>query len=235
MRFLIDLILRFWRYILVFVAISFVILISILNYNKDSDVKSDIIIADNKINESTSLTSNESKNEKENIIKVDVKGYIKKPGVYEISDDARVNDVIKLAGGLKSGADTSNINLSKRLKDEMVIIIPKKVTKKTSNNSSKNTDDESETITNDAQIVDTDKNEIIINKDDETSLNPNLLVSLNKSTKEELMTLDGIGESKAQNIIDYRNITPFKKIEDLLNINGIGESIFEKIKDKISI
>ena len=60
-------------------------------------------------------------------------------------------------------------------------------------------------------------------------------VSLNKATKEELMTLKGIGESKAKLIIEYREKTPFKSIEELLNVKGIGKTMFEKIKDNISI
>lgn len=57
-------------------------------------------------------------------------------------------------------------------------------------------------------------------------------ISINRATKDELMTLPGIGESTAQKIIDKR---PYKKIEDLLNVSGIGESKFDQIKDKISL
>ena len=61
-------------------------------------------------------------------------------------------------------------------------------------------------------------------------------VSLNNATVEELMTLSGIGEAKAKEIIEYRNTNgPFKTIEDLKNIPGIGESIFAKIKENITI
>ena len=58
-------------------------------------------------------------------------------------------------------------------------------------------------------------------------------ININTATKDELMTLTGIGESKADKIIEYRNSNKFNTIEDIKNISGIGESIFNKIKDSI--
>ena len=69
----------------------------------------------------------EKEESKDNIpttkVTVDIKGMINNPGVYEVDSNSRVNDVITLAGGLKEGADTSNINLAKIVSDEMTIII----------------------------------------------------------------------------------------------------------------
>lgn len=79
-------------------------------------------------------------------------------------------------------------------------------------------------ITNDACINNT------------TTNNTETKVSINKATLEELMTLPGIGESKAKDIIDYRNKNgEFKSIEDLTKVSGIGESIFAKIKESITL
>ena len=60
-------------------------------------------------------------------------------------------------------------------------------------------------------------------------------VNLNTATKKELMTLDGIGDKKAEEIIKYREKTPFTKPEDLKNIKGIGDKLFDKIKDKVEV
>lgn len=56
---------------------------------------------------------------------VDVKGEVKKPGVYEMEMDARVNDVIQTAGGFSENADQSQVNLAQKVQDEMIIVIPK--------------------------------------------------------------------------------------------------------------
>ncbi|MGC9171508.1 helix-hairpin-helix domain-containing protein [Caldisericum sp.] len=61
-------------------------------------------------------------------------------------------------------------------------------------------------------------------------------ININSATKEELMTLPGIGEVKANAIIDYRTKNgPFKSIHDIVNVSGIGEKTFEKIKDLITV
>lgn len=62
----------------------------------------------------------------------------------------------------------------------------------------------------------------------------NNMVNINSATLEQLKTLNGIGDSKAKNIIEYREKNGgFKSIEDIKNVTGIGEKMFEKIKDKI--
>ncbi len=155
-------------------------------------------------------------------IKVDLKGYVKKPGVYEVESETIVNDLIKLAGGLKSNGTTENINLSKKLKDEDVIIILSKTELKKqqqNNTSSTSTITRNETTTSSSASIE----------------NQNQKVSLNTASKEELMTLNGIGESKALAIIEYRALTPFKEITEIMNVSGIGESVYEKIKDSITV
>ncbi len=64
----------------------------------------------------------------------------------------------------------------------------------------------------------------------------NVKVNINTATAEELSTLEGIGEMKAESIIEYRNNHGhFTKVEDLKNVKGIGDKIFEKIKDQITV
>ncbi len=166
-------------------------------------------------------------------IKVEIKGAVNNPGVYELETGKRVEDVIKLSGGLKKDADVSNTNLSKNLVDEMVIIIYTKDeinSMTTGNTTIKYIDKECicPVIENNSCISDVVTNFEII----EEASNK---ISLNKATLEELMTLKGIGESKAKSIIEYREKTPFKNIEELLNVKGIGKAMFEKIKVHISI
>lgn len=166
------------------------------------------------------------------IFKIDIKGEINNPGIYEMPIDSRVIDVINKAGGLTENASTTVINLSKKISDEMVIIIY-------SNDQVidfKNTKKEEASLIEKCQ----QKDDISLRNDacieNNTTDSSNKLISINTATKEELMTLPGIGEAKAQEIIDYRTKNGnFNTIEDIKNISGIGESVFAKIKDYITI
>ena len=151
---------------------------------------------------------------------VDLKGYVKKPGVYELEEGAIINDLLKKAGGLKTNGTTENINLSKKLKNEdMIVVMSKEELKKEKREN---------------------QNKIENTQEGRPSTSPTITptkekIALNSATIEELMTLNGIGESKAISIVEYRKNTPFTKIEDLLNVSGIGEALFEKIKEFITI
>ena len=163
--------------------------------------------------------------------KVDIKGQINNPGIYEVVISSRVIDVINLAGGLTVNADTSVINLSKKVIDEMVIIVYSK--EEVTN--FKKTKEIEQQVQN--QCVQKDenslKNDACISSNNNISTNK---ISINNATKEELMTLPGIGESKAKDIIDYRTKNgPFKKLEDLKNIPGIGENVYNNLKENITL
>lgn len=151
-------------------------------------------------------------------IRVDIKGYVKKPGVYEVEAGTIVNDLVALAGGLKSGGTTENINLSKRLYNEDMIVVLSKAELKKSLSAATNSSGQSNPSTSSSG---------------NSSIVSNTKVSLNKASKEELMTLNGIGEAKALAIIEYRKEKPFTEIAELMQVSGIGESIYEKIKDFI--
>lgn len=170
-------------------------------------------------------TKEQDKKEEENTsikkITVDIKGMVNNPGVYEVDCDSRVNDVIALAGGLKEGADTSNINLAKIVSDEMTIIVysTEEVLEKFK---------QEVCICNCPYIV----NDACIGEDNDD----NNLININTASIEELTTLTGIGDVKAEAIIKYRNeVGKFKTKEEILNVDGIGESLFEKIKDDITV
>ena len=162
-----------------------------------------------------------------NLVKVDIKGRVKNPGVYSVNSDDRVLDVINKAGGVTSDADTSVTNLSKRITDEMVIVIYSKSEVK---NFVKVKEEEKE-----KQIAcKNDVNDSCV--DNDTKSNVSKKISINTATIDGLTSLNGIGKEKAEAIINYRQTNgKFKNINELLNIKGIGESIFEKIKDNITI
>lgn len=152
---------------------------------------------------------------------VDVKGAVNKPGVFEFKNGDRVIDAINKAEGVRKTGDTSNINLSKRLTSEMVVYI---YTSKEIKDGTKNINCNT---TCNCEIVDV--NNCVENKNTKK-------ININTASITELQTLSGIGESKAKDIIKYREDNGnFKDVEDLKNISGIGESVYEKIKDYVTI
>jgi competence protein ComEA len=136
---------------------------------------------------------------------VDLKGAVLHPGVYKMNEGSRWLDVIQEAGGLTKDADEKKVNLSRKIVDEEVIYIPQ-------------IGEEMDVAYTESGIVSEGSNKI----------------SLNKASKEELLTISGIGPSKAEAIISYRNKHgKFTSVEDLTNVTGIGSKTLERIKDKI--
>jgi len=175
---------------------------------------------------------------KEKYFYVDIKGEVKKKGTYKIEEGKRVIDVINLAGGLTSNADTSANNLSMKIKDEMVIIIYSKAQIKDFKTVKKEEalikeacNDNANDLKNDSCIK---QEEITSNKKVQKEEKKDK-VSINSGTLEELMTLPGIGESKAKSIIEYRKENKFENIEDIKNVSGIGDALYEKIKNHITL
>ena len=141
-------------------------------------------------------------------IYVDIAGEILNPGVYVLEEGSRVNDLIILAGGVTKEANLSNVNLAYTLSDGIKITIPNKKDTNTKN------------------ILQSSMVNNIVND----------VININQAGIEELVTLSGIGESIAQDIINYRSKNgSFKKKEDIKNVSGIGESKYSKIKDKITV
>ena len=164
----------------------------------------------------------------------DIKGEVNNPAIYKLKKGSRIIDVVGEAGGLTESADTSVINLSKKITDEMVIIIYSRqevenwvATKQQEEYLQKKC-----LLEEEGQV---ENNACIEEKIDPEEKQPSAMVNINTATKEELMTLSGIGETKAEAIISYREKTPFQKIEDLKNVSGIGDSTFEEIKSNITV
>ncbi|MFD2213886.1 helix-hairpin-helix domain-containing protein [Metabacillus endolithicus] len=160
-------------------------------------------------NENYGTTKVEQTSEKieASTIIIDVKGAVQKPGVYEISANARVHEIIEKAGGLSDQADEAAVNLASSLEDGMVVYIP--LIGENKENPFQSTNE---------------------NKDNPKKININL------ATSEELQTLSGIGPSKADAIISYREENgQFKSIEGLLEVSGIGEKSLEKLKEEVTV
>ncbi|PGT82922.1 helix-hairpin-helix domain-containing protein [Bacillus sp. AFS040349] len=156
----------------------------------------------NKVEEKTSENS-----EATTTIVIDVKGAVQQPGVYEISANARVHEIIEKAGGLSDQADEASVNLASSLEDGMVVYIP--LIGENKENPFQSTNE---------------------NKESSKKININL------ATSEELQTLSGIGPSKAEAIISYREENgKFKTIEGLLEVSGIGEKSLEKLKEEVTV
>ena len=176
--------------------------------------------------------------EPEKSLSIDIKGAVKNPGVYELKDGSVVKDAIDVSGGLLESANTEHINLSKKIVDEMVIIIytNEEIQEMTEGSTSVKVVDKEcicPKIENNACI---DNNNKYANISSEINQSTSNKISLNNASKEELMTLNGIGESKANAIIEYRNNNGlFKQIEDITNVKGIGNSVYEKIKDRLTL
>lgn len=164
------------------------------------------------------------------LYKVDVKGAVKKPGVYEVEENMRVIDAINKAGGLLYYADTSTINLSKFVKDEMSIYVY--------------TYDEVQKAKDGNTVIEYIieecncpklENDACINEEIENDIS-NVLVNINTASLEELMTIPKIGESKAKDIIKYREENgQFTDIEEIKNISGIKDATYETIKEYITV
>ena len=151
-------------------------------------------------------------------------GYVNIPGIYEIKKEDRINTAVEKAGGFKKGYSIKNINLASKLEDGDKIYIPsieedKQNSSLTSNNIEKRTG-----------IIRSEKSLDNTNKGNTGKIN------INKASQSELKQINGIGDSTANKIIDYReNVGKFKKIEDIKEVKGIGDAKFEAIKNRITI
>ena len=150
-------------------------------------------------------------------IAVHVIGAVPRPGLYEFSEGARVQDAIDAAGGLLSGANVNSVNLAALLEDGQQLNIPFK-------------DGASpETTSSDDELVlpgATEERDLTVDTGDK--------ININTASLEEFDSLPGIGPTIAQRIVDYRTENgPFQTIEDIMNVSGVGPSTFDNIKDLI--
>ena len=140
-------------------------------------------------------------------------------------------DVIDKAGGLTKNANTRFINLSKILNDGEVIVVY-------SNAEIKKAEKEKIIYVDTPCVCEEIKNDSCYNENSSSQNNNNVsnIININSASLGELMTLSGIGESKAKAIIKYREENgKFISVEDIIKVNGISETIYSKIKNNITI
>ena len=156
---------------------------------------------------------------------IDIGGAVVSPGVYTVDPHTRLFEVIEMAGGLLSNADTDSINRAEYVEDGEKIVIPARPVVSVD----AGTDQAAEDTASGDDIITSS------GASDMAATNGSALININYASREELMTLSGIGEAKADRIIEYRSSKKFRKKEDIKSVNGIGDSIYEKIKDSITV
>lgn len=150
-----------------------------------------------------------------NKIIVEIKGEVAKPDVYQLEEGSIIKDLIDMAGGVTEEADLSRINRAEELLNHELIIIG-------------NINDETE-----SSVV---QNNSTYSSNGNNSDKVSTLININTADLEQLKEITGIGNIKAQSIIDYREANGgFKSLEELKNVDGIGDKTFEKIKDQITL
>lgn len=177
-----------------------------------SNSKISLFSSDDEFEETEETKEDSNQTQASETIKVHIAGEINKEGVYEVNNGDRLDDLVKRSGGLTKDANSKKINLAMKLEDQMKIYIPSIY------------DFEDETSSTNDNLLISDKPSTETEK-----------ININKASKEELMTLPNIGEKRANAIIEYRENSPFEKIEDIKNVTGIGEKFYQSLKDLITV
>ena len=147
--------------------------------------------------------------QKDGTIWVYVCGAVHAPGVYELPSGSRIYHVIQAAGGMLPEAETRAVNQAQELSDGEQITVP----------TVEEAQDPAQPAVSGGSAASGDGK-----------------VNLNTAGIEELCTLAGIGETRAQAIVDYREQNGgFQSIEELMNIDGIKEKTFEKLKEEVTV
>lgn len=143
---------------------------------------------------------------------VDIKGAVHSPGVYQMREGDRIQQLIDRAGGFTEEADQSQINLAQKVADQMVVVVP---------------------AIGQATPLPSVQGGTSAPANGGTQQGK---IHLNTATAEELQTLKGIGQKKAEAIIQYRQEHgSFQSIEELQQVKGIGPKVFEKLKDSVMV
>lgn len=203
--------------LLAIVSLVLIICLTFFFKIKEEDKKVTLPSQMNLTENLSTTAQNDREEEKTNpemeTIMVDIKGAVVKEGVYQLQRNSRVTDAIQIAGGLREDADPNAINLAQKLSDEAILYVARKGENKS--------------------IIDCQGQQ---SSSIEQGGQRDQKVNINKATIEDLRKIPGIGEKRAQEILDARDSKGgFKSIDDLLTISGIGQKTLEKIKNDIII
>ena len=207
-----------WDKIKIIATITFIILagtvysVSTMIKGGKADDRIELVVTDSVISTSDEADSHfdssddSTKDDSNTDIYVHICGAVINPGVYQVPAGTRVYQALELAGGSSDDAYLSGINLADKLADGQKVYIPA----------------EGE---NAEGILSTDSGGV-----------QSVMVNINTASEAELMTLPGIGQSRAKDIINYRVKNGlFESIDDIMKVSGIKEAAFEKIKDLIKV
>lgn len=167
---------------------------------------------------------------------IGIVGAVARPGLYRLSNGARVADLVAIAGGTTPGAETGDINLAALLLDGTTLEIPTRTSEARFN-------PPQYTIsgTRRLSIAPTDR----VAMQTVASVSPRTmpvqgpasygLINLNTATQAQLETLPGIGPATALKIIEYRRMRPFARVDDLLEVSGIGPVKLEELRRLVCV
>jgi competence protein ComEA len=148
---------------------------------------------------------------------VDMKGAVRRPGIYTMTAGDRVSDAVARAGGITAKADENRINLAQKVADEMVIFVPEKGKKS-------------------PPQVSGSPGTAASPQGTSSSGPSGGQININSADEQALQNLTGIGPAKAKAIVQYREQHgPFKSVDDLNNVSGIGDKSLEKIKPEATV
>ena len=163
------------------------------------------------------VSEEQSATSENDMIYVYLCGAVANPDVYEVAAGSRLFEVLEMAGGMTQDADKTYLNLARTVSDgEQIIILTTQETQKMQSDSG-------------AAVV-------TENIESESGGTSDGLININTASIQELTSISGIGESRAQAIITYREQHGnFNDIEGIKEVDGIKDGLFQKIKDKITV
>lgn len=159
---------------------------------------------------------------------IHVCGEVASPGVYELDEGSRLYQAVEAAGGLTEEADKDFLNMAQTLADGMQLRVPDQAEAEELRAAGRTGDV--------GNAGDNGNSGNAGGRPDGPPAAADHRVNLNTATKEELMTLAGIGEARAEAILAYRQEAGgFQTIEDIMKVSGIKEAAFQKIKEDITV